>query len=90
MKARAHIFYSGQVQGIGFRYTVHRLATSLNLKGWVRNLADGRVEIMVDGPKADIEQLCQSILDQFQGYIRDKVIDFPDVQTPFVNFEIRY
>ena len=46
---RAHIVVSGRVQGIGFRYNVQKWAQSLGLKGWVRNLVDGSVEILAEG-----------------------------------------
>ena len=47
---QAHIFYSGTVQGIGFRYTVLDYARRLDLKGRVKNLPDGRVELLAEGP----------------------------------------
>ncbi|HEY0073770.1 MAG TPA: acylphosphatase [Abditibacteriaceae bacterium] len=46
---RLHIFYSGRVQGVGFRYTVQETAQPLGLVGWVRNLRDGRVEVLAEG-----------------------------------------
>ena len=46
---QAHVFYSGIVQGVGFRFFVHHTAAALGLSGWVRNLRDGRVEILVEG-----------------------------------------
>ena len=44
-----HAFISGRVQGVGFRYFVIRNAEELNLTGWVRNLGDGRVEVLAEG-----------------------------------------
>ena len=49
-----HILITGKVQGVGFRYFTKKVAEDLNLNGWVRNLADGRVEIVVNGPKDDL------------------------------------
>jgi len=46
MAKRAHVYYSGSVQGVGFRFTAEDLARQNNLTGWVKNLADGRVEIV--------------------------------------------
>ncbi|MBW1933376.1 MAG: acylphosphatase, partial [Deltaproteobacteria bacterium] len=51
MEARAHIFVSGRVQGVFFRDHTQRWASSLHLRGWVRNLRDGRVEVLVEGNK---------------------------------------
>jgi acylphosphatase len=48
---RFHLFVSGRVQGVGFRKATRRKARDLKLTGWVRNLADGQVEIVVEGEK---------------------------------------
>jgi len=60
-EARAHVFYSGRVQGVGFRYTAERLAMELVLNGFVKNLPDGRVELVCEGPKKQIESLLDKI-----------------------------
>lgn len=52
----AHIFISGFVQGIGFRQFIKINADKLGLKGWVRNLPDGRVEAVFEGSKEKIEE----------------------------------
>ena len=57
MMSGARILVSGLVQGVCFRDFTSSHATALKLTGWVRNLADGRVEAMVEGPKKDIETL---------------------------------
>ena len=86
---QAHIFYSGTVQGIGFRYTVERFASDLKLTGWVRNLSDGRVEILAEGRKEDIEKLIQQIDARFDGYIKEKQISFLPIEGKFKNFQIK-
>jgi acylphosphatase len=48
---------SGVVQGVGFRYFVYRRAQSLSLRGWVRNLPDGRVEVVISGPPEQVATL---------------------------------
>ncbi len=58
---RAHFFYSGRVQGVGFRYTAEAIAQRVDLKGWVKNLQDGRVELVCEGSKANIEKLITEI-----------------------------
>jgi acylphosphatase len=45
--AAKQVFYSGRVQGVGFRYTTKQLAAGFDVTGWVRNLPDGRVELLV-------------------------------------------
>ncbi|MEM2740334.1 MAG: acylphosphatase [Candidatus Bathyarchaeia archaeon] len=47
--ARAHIFISGRVQGVFFRANARREALKLGVKGWIRNLPDGRVEAVIEG-----------------------------------------
>ena len=54
---RKHIFVSGRVQGVGFRYRTYYLAQSLGLTGWVTNLDDGRVEMELQGKEEDMNQL---------------------------------
>ncbi len=88
---RAHILYSGTVQGVGFRYTVQRYAINLNLKGWVKNLPDGEVEIMIEGSKDKIDQLCEDIDSHYSGYIRSKDINYTKIDGEgFQEFEIAF
>jgi acylphosphatase len=54
--SRKHIVVSGRVQGVGFRYHVHRLAEAYHLTGWVSNLDSGDVELEVQGYQTDMEQ----------------------------------
>lgn len=51
----------GRVQAVGFRYFVHRAATDLSLDGWVRNLSDGRVELLAEGKQEDCDALLQLV-----------------------------
>ena len=57
MEARARILVSGLVQGVLFRKNVTDLARMLGITGWVRNIQDGRVEVIVEGEKVSIEEL---------------------------------
>ena len=56
---RLHIFYSGRVQGVGFRFTVETTAVALRLTGWVRNLRDGRVEAVVEGQEPKLHEFLE-------------------------------
>ncbi|MCC5797132.1 MAG: acylphosphatase [Methylophaga sp.] len=58
-KQQYHLLIEGSVQGVGFRAATQRVAHKLNLSGWVRNLADGRVEIMAEGTVEALESLLQ-------------------------------
>ncbi|WP_041139458.1 acylphosphatase [Beduini massiliensis] len=62
---RKHIYFSGHVQGVGFRYTAIQTARRYHLTGWVKNLYDGRVEMEVQGTLDHYELLMQAIKHQF-------------------------
>ena len=57
MKARAHVWVEGYVQGVFFRYETSKVARSFNVNGWVRNLPDGRVEAVFEGEKENVEEM---------------------------------
>ncbi len=56
-RVRAHVFVEGTVQGVFFRATTHEMASALGLAGWVRNCRDGRVEAVLEGRRADVEEM---------------------------------
>ena len=85
---RAHIIFSGTVQGIGFRFMAQQYAVGFDLTGWVKNLPDGSVEIFAEGPKKDIEELCRNIESYFEGHIRHRNIEFSPSQSEFKSFKI--
>lgn len=64
------IYYTGDVQGVGFRATATWLARRhLEVRGWVRNLADGRVELFADGPDPAVAAFLADIRDRMSGHI---------------------
>ena len=71
---RREVYFSGQMHGVGFRYTVMRLAANLEVTGHVRNLPDGRVQLIAEGASEEIDQLLDGIRDAMGGYIRDDEI----------------
>jgi acylphosphatase len=54
---RAHVFITGRVQGVGYRFSTRDEANRLGINGWVRNLLDGRVEALFEGNKAAVEEI---------------------------------
>ena len=86
---RAHIFVSGLVQGVFFRDHTRRWASSLGLSGWVRNLADGRVEVMAEGPEKNVRDLI-SFLRQGppQARVEDIELEWELYQGEFSDFRI--
>lgn len=87
---RARIIFSGTVQGVGFRFMVQRYALNLDLKGWVKNLPNGSVEILAEGPREKIEKLCRHVEEYFKGYIRNRDIQFSPALEVFEDFRIAY
>jgi acylphosphatase len=91
MNARAHIAVSGRVQGVFFRDHTRKWAASLQLKGWVRNLPDGRVEAAVEGEKEQIEALISRVR---QGpplaNVTDVAVTWEDFQDEFTDFRITW
>ena len=59
MSARVHVVISGRVQGVWFRANTQKKAKALDLKGWVKNLPDGRVEAVFEGEKEKVNQIIQ-------------------------------
>ena len=84
-----HVYYRGLVQGVGFRYAAERTAFSLGLKGWVKNLDDGRVEVVCEGDENSIRAFLAKMADSFGTYIRDIDIEWLDASDRFDGFDIR-
>lgn len=85
---RAHILFSGNVQGVGFRYTTMAFARRLDLYGWVKNLPDGDVEAAIEGPRETIEELLSQLNDEFRSFIKDRQIDWQETRGEFKSFSI--
>jgi acylphosphatase len=66
-----HVFYEGRVQGVGFRYTVRQIAKEYEVTGWVRNLIDGRVELLVSGEADEVDGFLETIAEgELAGFIK--------------------
>ncbi|MBE7003530.1 MAG: acylphosphatase [Ruminococcaceae bacterium] len=85
MKVRKHIYFSGRVQGVGFRYSATYLARPLELTGWVKNLWDGRVEMEVQGEEDAIWKFLSQL--RAQRWI---VIDDMDIREMETKEESRF
>ena len=73
---RVHILYAGTVQGVGFRYSARRAAANLGLSGFVRNLPNGNVELVCEGPEPLVRDLIKDI-DMLMGdYISDSIVQW--------------
>ena len=84
-----HIFYSGRVQGVGFRYTAKTVATGFDVTGTIRNLPDGRVELCAEGQREELDAFRQAIRDSgMEGFIRDETVSWHPASGGFRRFEI--
>ena len=90
-KKRVHLFYSGRVQGVGFRFTAETIALSLGVTGWVKNLPDGRVEVIAEGEEARLVQFLEKIRNgPMKPYIRGVESDWSEATTEHRDFSIRF
>lgn len=81
--------YSGNVQGVGFRYTTQRIATGFDVSGGVRNLADGRVELVAEGTHEELEAFRQAIRDSGLGpLIRNERVQWSEARGDLRGFQI--
>ncbi len=88
-RCRVVVLYSGRVQGVGFRYTVRQLAAGYEVTGTVRNLPDGRVELMAEGARDELEAFRQGIRDAgLGGFIRQEDAQWAEARSEFRGFEI--
>jgi acylphosphatase len=85
---RAHIHFYGTVQGVGFRYTTLAFAQELALTGWVKNLSDGSVQAVVEGPREKIEELLLKLKGQFGSFIRNQHVEWLEARGEFNRFFI--
>ena len=87
---RCHAFYSGNVQGVGFRYTTRRIASNHAVTGYVKNLPDGRVELLAEGHRTELRSFLREIEDTMLNYIREAKVDRRPATGEFLRFEIRH
>ena len=88
-RCRMCIFYSGHVQGVGFRYTTKTVAAGFEVAGSVRNLPDGRVELIAEGERAELEAFRAAIRDAgLSALVRDERVTWSDAQNESHGFEI--
>jgi len=85
---RAHIHFFGTVQGVGFRYTCFSFAKALSLTGWVKNLSDGSVEAVAEGPREKIAELLSRLKGQFGSFIRDQRVEWLEDRGEFKEFSV--
>ncbi len=87
---RLTLHYSGQVQGVGFRFAAERFARDYHLSGYVRNMPDGRVELLVEGEEKTVEGFLQALNEDMGNYIENYSVNWAAATGEYKNFSIRY
>ena len=85
-KVAKHISFSGQVQGVGFRFTAQRIAMRYDICGHIRNTFDGKVEVLAQGDSEDINDFVQDLRDAFT--VRDVSVGDVPVDSQYDGFNI--
>lgn len=87
---RRTYYFSGHVQGVGFRYTAQHIARNQPVTGYVRNLPDGRVELVAEGEAKDLEAMLDALMRQMEGFIRETKTSVDKPTGEFAGFTIRH
>jgi acylphosphatase len=88
-RRQMRVIYSGQVQGVGFRYTVRTVATGFDVTGTVRNLPSGQVELIAEGARDELEAFRQAIRESgLDHFVRDEDVSWAEAAGEFRGFEI--
>ncbi len=89
-KYQLHAYIKGRVQGVGFRYHTLQKAQELGLAGWVRNLRDGRVEVLAEGKTESLNQFLRDLRKgTISADVRDVDYEFKDPKNEFDQFQVR-
>ncbi len=87
---RRRVLYRGMVQGVGFRFTAQRISRRYRVEGYVKNLPDGRVELVAEGAAKEIEAFLSDLESAMADYIRGKEVVVEPPTGEFDGFTIRY
>jgi len=88
-RVRLQVYYTGRVQGVGFRYQTREVAAGYEVTGFVRNLPDGRVELVAEGERQELTEFREAIRKSgLNGFIRNEVVTWADASGEFRGFGI--
>ena len=91
MEVRAEIVVNGLVQGVGFRYFVMREAQKLELKGFVKNLYSGEVLTVIEGEKANAEEMVEKLrVGPIHASVKSCKVDWQEPKNEFTDFEVKF
>ncbi|MFA5114493.1 MAG: acylphosphatase [Candidatus Omnitrophota bacterium] len=87
---QVHVYYSGRVHGVGFRFTARSIAAELGVKGWVKNVSGGRVEVLAEAEEKTLQEFLQRIGREFSHCIQDTDIDWKPASGNFKDFAVSF
>ena len=87
---RRHVWYSGMVQGVGFRFTTRRLAGRHDVTGFVKNLPDGRVEVVAEGPAEAVRGFLSDVREAMESYVHEVEADEEPATGEFDGFGVAF
>jgi acylphosphatase len=90
MQKQIRVYYTGRVQGVGFRFTTEDIAGDLGVAGWIKNLGDGRVEVVAEAKEEVLKEFLERINGYFSRYIQDVDIKWLEASGEFKEFGIRF
>ena len=82
------VHYSGKVQGVGFRATAAEIAQKHPVTGWVKNLSDGRVQLLVEGSEEAVEKYLAAVRKHWKDFITKEEIEKQEASGKFKSFEV--
>lgn len=89
--ASTQVFYAGNVQGVGFRYTIKQIAKGFDVTGWIRNLADGRVELHANAAADELAAFIEAIgQSELRAHIKEQTAHPLTEELNTRGFEIRH
>lgn len=89
-RIRLSVLFSGHVQGVGFRYTARSIAQNFDVTGYVRNLPDGRVEMIAEGSPAEVRAFVAAVRQEMGTHLREARINEEPPTGTYPDFSIRY
>jgi acylphosphatase len=87
---RRDLLFHGRVQGVGFRYTTRDIASRYTVTGYVQNLPDGRVRLVVEGAKPEVDRFIAAVTTEMASYIHGQDEESGRATGEFANFTVRH
>jgi acylphosphatase len=82
------VYYGGKVQGVGFRATTAEIARDYPVTGWVKNLDDGRVQLLVEGPEEAVDKFLKKVHDRWKDNIEKEEVKKQEASSKYKTFEV--